>query len=323
MRRVPPQDKPKTPDISTWRVTLWVSSAALLLSLLSASGPLSTAQSDPLIVAAGDIACDPLHEDFNRGAGREGICRAQATADLVARVNPTAVLPLGDTQYDDGDLLKFKDSYDRSWGRFKTISHPAVGNHEYVTRGAKGYFAYFGHLAGDPQKGYYSYDIGTWHLIALNSNCVFVGGCGEGSPQEQWLRADLAAHAGSCTLAYWHHPKFSSGLHGNHPFTRAFWQALYQAGADIVLAGHDHSYERFAPQDPDGVADPAHGIREFVVGTGGRSYYFFRTVQPNSEVRKAEAYGILVLTLHPREYEWQFLPEPGKDFTDGGRASCH
>lgn len=305
------------------RVTLWAVTCALSLSLVGSQGASSVAQSDPVIAAAGDIACDPLHEDFNDGAGRPGVCRAQATADLLARVNPAAVLALGDIQYDDGDLLKFKDSYDRSWGRFKTITRPAVGNHEYLTRGARGYFAYFGHLAGDPLKGYYSYNVGTWHLIALNSNCVFVGGCGEGSPQEQWLRADLAAHAGSCTLAYWHHPKFSSGLHGNHPAYRAFWQALYRAGADVVLVGHDHSYERFAPQNSDGGADPTRGIREFVVGTGGRSVYWFRTVQPNSEVRKAGTYGILVLTLHPREYEWEFIPEPGKDFTDTGRDSCH
>ncbi len=307
----------------TLQVKLWTLASALVVSLGGSPGPSSLAQGSPTIAAAGDIACDPFHEDFNDGMGAQWTCRQQATADLLARVNPTAVLPLGDLQYEDGELQKFKDSYDRTWGRFKPISHPAIGNHEYVTQHATGYFAYFGPRAGDPQKGYYSYNIGTWHLIALNSNCGRVGGCGEGSPQEQWLRTDLAAHKGSCILAYWHHPRFSSGWHGSDPAYRAFWQDLHQVGADIVLVGHDHDYERFAPQDPDGGADPTHGIREFVVGTGGRSAYGFRSVQPNSEVRQAGTFGILVMTFHPHEYEWKFIPESGKTFTDSGRATCH
>ncbi len=296
---------------------------AVVASLSGTQGPSGLAQSDPVIAAAGDIACDPADLTFNDGTGEAWICRMQATAELLVSVNPAAVLPLGDNQYEDGTLSKFKDSYDRTWGRLKLITRPAIGNHEYATPGATGYFAYFGPAAGDPRKGYYSYDVGTWHLLALNSNCTLVGGCRAGSPQEQWLKADLAAHAGRCILAYWHHPRFSSGWHGSNPAYRAFWEDLYQAGADVVLVGHDHDYERFAPQDPNGVDDPAHGIREFVVGTGGRSLYGFRHIQPNSEVRHAGAFGVLVLTLHPRDYEWKFISTPDKTFTDSGRASCH
>lgn len=296
---------------------------ALILGFGVSWAPSTSAQSDPVIAAAGDIACDPFHQEFNEGSGGALVCHMQATAALVIKSQPTAVLALGDLQYEDGDLLKFIDSYDKSWGRIKQITRPAVGNHEYGIAGARGYFAYFGPLAGARNKGYYSYDLGAWHLIALNSNCGRVGGCGEGSPQERWLRADLAAHAGACILAYWHHPRFSSGWHGSDQSYRAFWQALYQAGTALVLNGHDHDYERFARQDPDGRADPTRGIREFVVGTGGRSIYFFRTVQPNSEVRYAGGFGILVLTLHPGEYEWKFVSEEGKTFTDAGRGTCH
>ncbi len=295
----------------------------IVLSLGISTAPSTEAQGDPVIAAAGDIACDPYHQEFNNGSGGSLVCRMQATAALLSTYKPAAILALGDLQYEDGDLLKFKDSYDRSWGRFKQITRPAVGNHEYGVAGASGYFAYFGPLAGDRHKGYYSYEIGSWHLIALNSNCGHVEGCGEGSPQERWLRADLAAHAGACILAYWHHPRFSSGWHSSDRAYRAFWEALYQAGAALVLDGHDHDYERFARQDPDGRPDPTRGIREFVVGTGGRSIYFFRTVQPNSEIRYSGGFGILVLTLHPGEYEWKFVSEAGKSFSDAGRDSCH
>jgi hypothetical protein len=196
-----------------------------------------------------------------------------------------------------------------------------VGNHEYHTAGASGYFSYFGAAAGDPTKGYYSYDIGTWHIIALNSNCSRVGGCGVGSPQEQWLKADLAAHPNMCTLAYWHHPRFSSGDHGSNTSYDAFWKAIYAAGVEIVLNGHDHSYERFAPQNPSGAADP-NGIQEFVVGTGGKNHYAFGTIKANSVVRNSDTYGVLKLTLHPTSYDWQFVPEAGKTFTDTGTRNC-
>ena len=196
------------------------------------------------------------------------------------------------------------------------------GNHEYLTRAANGYFSYFGAAAGDPATGYYSFDVGAWHVVALNSNCSAVGGCASGSPQERWLRADLAAHPAACTLAYWHHPRFSSGEHGNEPAYDAFWRDLYAAGADVVLNGHDHDYERFAPQDPSGGSDLARGVREFVVGTGGKNHYRFLTLQPNSQVRDATTFGVLELTLHRTSYDWRFLPEPGKTFTDSGSAVC-
>ncbi len=292
---------------------------------LTASPPGSSAPaSDPVVAAAGDIACDPSEPGFNGGAGVAGQCRQRATSDLVLGIRPAAVLTLGDHQYSDNSLDKFRQSYDPSWGRFKSITHPAIGNHEYETPRAAGYFSYFGAAAGDPTRGYYSYDIGTWHLIALNSECDFVSkGCGAGSPQEVWLKADLAAHPNRCTLAYWHQPRFSSGEHGNNTDYTPFWQALYNAGADLVLNGHDHDYERFALQDPGGQADSARGVREFVVGTGGKDHYDVVTVRPNSEVRNNVTFGVLTLTLHPTGYDWHFVAEQGKTFTDSGTASCH
>jgi hypothetical protein len=184
---------------------------------------------------------------------------------------------------------------------------------------AAGYFDYFGELAGTPGEGYYSYDLGDWHIIALNS----IIQVSAGSPQEQWLRSDLAAHPAVCTLAYWHYPLFSSGIvHGGDPSMRPLWQALYDYGADVVLTGHEHNYERFAPQDPQGNADPVRGIREFVVGSGGRSHYGFGAPVPNSEARNGDTYGLLKLTLHLTSYSWEFIPEPGKTFTDSGNAPC-
>ncbi len=276
---------------------------------------------DPIIAAAGDIACDPSDGNFNGGNGTTNSCRQKAVSDLFVGKNFSAVLALGDIQYDDGAPSKYLQSFDPSWGRAKNIIHPAVGNHEYQTAGAGGYYNYFGAAAGDKTKGYYSYDIGAWHLIALNSNCSQVGGCGAGSPQEQWLKADLAAHPSMCTLAYWHHPRFSSGEHGGNTSYDAFWKDLYAAGAEIVLSGHDHDYERFAAQNPSGAADP-NGIQQFVVGTGGKNHYAFNPTQPNSLVRNSDTYGILKLTLHSTSYDWQFVPESGKTFTDSGTMNC-
>jgi hypothetical protein len=214
----------------------------------------------------------------------------------------------------------------------KAITHPVPGNHEYFTSGgtdcdptggAAGYFRYFGAAAGDPTRGYYSFDVGTWHLIALNSNCSQVGGCLVGSPEETWLQADLAAHPYSCTLAYWHHPRFTSGVVNNDLEVAPFWQDLYLAGADIVLNGHAHGYERFAPQNPLGIADPADGIREFVVGTGGEDFHAFALPLPLSQVREDDTFGVLTLTLHSGSYDWNFVPEAGKPFTDSGSGTCH
>jgi hypothetical protein len=292
-----------------------------LVCLLFACG--ARGQAPPVIAAAGDIACDPADASFNGGNGTATACRMKATSDLMLGLGLTAVLNLGDNQYENGMLAKYQASYAPTWGRLDAIIRPVPGNHEYVTAGAAGYFSYFGAAAGDPAKGYYSYDLGGWHLIALNSNCAAVGGCGAGSPQGQWLAADLAAHPGTCTLAYWHHPRFSSGPHGNDATSDPFWQALYAAGADVILNGHDHIYERFAPQNPAGAADPAQGLRQFTVGTGGKNLTSIQAVKANSELRNATAFGVLEMTLHPNGYAWRFLSASGGAVLDQGASLCH
>ena len=243
-----------------------------------------------------------------------------------------AVLPLGDNQYYCGGYSAFLQSYDLTWGGFRSITHPSVGNHEYLTSGgtgcnsgnagANGHFTYFGAAAGQRGQGYYSYNIGAWHLIALNSNCGDAGGCSATSPQGTWLAADLAAHPATCTLAYWHIPLYSSGGRANGN-SRPFWQLLYDHNADLILSGHDHTYERFAPQTPNGTVDQARGIREFIVGTGGANHTSFVTMAANSEVRNATTFGVLKLTLRASSYSWQFVPEAGQAFTDSGTTSCH
>jgi hypothetical protein len=268
--------------------------------------------SDPVLVGAGDIAsCDDL-------AG------AEATAKLIDHI-PGTVFAAGDLAYPDGSDEQFANCYGPTWGRFKDRTRPAAGNHEYHSDGASGYARYFGAAAGDPKKGYYSYELGAWHIIVLNSECDQVGGCDAASPQGKWLRQDLADSKTTCTLAYWHKALFSSGgKHGNDPQMKPFWDALYLAGADVVLNGHDHDYERFAPQDPDGKLDKERGIREFVVGSGGKnSHRLFGATKPNSETRNAEAFGVLKLTLHAKSYDWEFIPEAGKTYTDSGTGTCH
>jgi len=204
----------------------------------------------------------------------------------------------------------------------KSLTRPAPGNHEYGTPRAAAYFRYFGAAAGDPARGYYGFDVGAWHVVVLNSNCGAVGGCGAGSPQERWLRADLAATRATCTLAFWHHPRFSSGAHGSDPTYTAFWQALYEASADVVLVGHDHDYERFAPQTARGGLALVRGIREFVVGTGGKGVRPFSTSRPNSEARNATTLGVLELTLGRDAYAWRFRAAVGS-FRDRGSTACH
>jgi hypothetical protein len=283
---------------------------------------LAPAPADPTIAAAGDIACDTADPAFLGGAGTPTACHMAATSALVP-ASAAGVLVLGGAQDDDGSLYNFQHAYARSWGRLLPITHPVPGGQDYRKPGAPGYFGYFGPAAGDPAKGYYSYDLGSWHIIALNGVCVPVGGCEAGSAQEQWLRADLLAHPTVCTLAYWHQPRFSSGKLGNHRAYDAFWRDLYRAGADVVLNADDQDYERFAPQSPKAVADPAGGIREFVVGTGGVALQQFGAVQPNSEARANTAFGILQLALHPSSYDWQFTAEPGVAVSDTGTYSCH
>lgn len=266
------------------------------------------------IAAAGDIACEP---GWTSTTSR---CRMKATANLIARRGFVAVLPLGDTQYEDGALWKFRRSYRPTWGRVKSITYPVVGNHEYHTPSADGYFDYFGAAAGG--RGYYSLALDEWHLVVLNSTCFAVGGCGRGSPQLRWLREDLDADASACTLAAWHQPRFSSGPHGNDRAFDRFWRALYGDGAEVVLNGHDHLYERFAAQDPDRNRDRERGIREFVVGTGGGSLYEVERVRPNSVARRTDAFGVLALTLHPDGYEWRFVSIGGRTL-DSGSTPCH
>jgi acid phosphatase type 7 len=284
--------------------------ALAVVSLLPAAAPADDTKENAVLIGAGDIA------DCSNLAG------AEATAKLL-EVNPGTVMALGDLAYPNGTAENFK-CYDQTWGRVKSRTRPSVGNHEFHSQGATYYFEYFGAAAGDPKTGYYSYDLGAWHIVVLNSECKEVGGCQAGSPEEKWLRADLAAHPAACTLAYFHKPRFSSGLnHGDDPEITAFWQALYDNNVELVLNGHDHDYERFAPQDPNGKADPKRGIREFVAGTGGKSHRGFGFTRPNSEVRNNDAYGVLKLTLKPGGYAWQFLPEAGKTFTDSGSGTCH
>jgi hypothetical protein len=265
---------------------------------------------EPVLVGAGDIAdCSNL-----LGAG--------ATAKLLDSIAGT-VFTAGDNAYDSGTAEQFANCYDPTWGRHKARTRPSVGNHEFHSGGAAPYFNYFGANAGDPSKGYYSYDLGSWHIIVLNSECTEVGGCETGSAQEKWLRADLQSHPAACIAAYWHKPLFSSGArHGNDLEVKPFWDDLYAAHATLVLGGHDHDYERFAQQNPDGKLDPEHGIREIVVGTGGKSHRPFAAPLPASEVRNDDTFGVLKLTLHLKSYDWEFIPEEGKTFRDSGSDSC-
>ena len=280
--------------------------AVLLGGAKARAGVLPTG--DPVLAAAGDIADCTSPND-------------EATASLLGTMPGATVATLGDNAYPDGATSDYKNCYNPSWGLYKAKTLPAVGNHEYATAGASGYFGYFGAAAGDPTKGYYSYELGSWHVVVLNSNCAEVGGCSSTSPQAQWLRADLAAHPSACTLAYWHAPRFTSTYPSTS--TGAFWQALYQAKAEVVLNGHMHNYERFAEQSPGGLAKPGVGIREFVVGTGGEATHPFNTIAANSEVRNGSTFGVLKLTLHAGSYDWKFLPVAGRSFTDSGTTKCH
>ena len=246
------------------------------------------------LVAAGDIASCNSKGD-------------EATAALVAGI-PGTVAVLGDAVYERGTTAEFRDCY--SWRRFRARTRAALGNHEYNTPGAAPARAYF----RLPPRGYYSYELGAWHVVVLNSNCRPAGGCGPGSPQQRWLEADLAASEAACTLAYWHHPRFSSGLHGSDPTMATLWLTLARGGADVVLAGHDHHYERFAPHD---------GIRSFVVGTGGRSIYpVLRRLRSPRSVSLALRYGILRLTLRTSSYGWRFVGLPGSAVGDTGSGRC-
>ena len=259
------------------------------------SGPLP----DPILLAVGDIAsCDVSADEL--------------VGELAARLDGTIAI-LGDIAYDKGSFDDFASCFDPTWGPMRARLRPTPGNHEYETKDARGYFDYFGAVAGARGEGWYSYDLGAWHLIALNSMCGAVA-CGRGSAQLAWLVADLAAHPTECTLAYGHHPRWSSGRHGTDDMTDPLWDALAAAGADVVLAGHDHSYERIGPID---------GMRSFVVGTGGRSLYEWPDPPlPETETRANDTYGLLELTLGETGYAWEFIPASGGSFTDSGTGTC-
>ncbi len=261
---------------------------------------------DPVLVGAGDIA---------NASGN-----AERTAALLDAI-PGTVYTTGDNAYPNGTLAEFTSYYEPTWGRHKARTRPSPGNHEYNTPGATGYYSYFGDLAGPAGQGYYSYDLGAWHVVSLNSEVDMTAG----SAQETWLRADLAANPASCTLAYWHKPLFTSAeTHVGNPATRPLFQALHDAGAEVVVTGHNHHYERFAPLDPAGTPDPVAGVREFVAGMGGASHYGFgATPHPASEARNSTAYGVLKFTLHPTSYDWEFVPVAGQTYADGGTTDCH
>jgi hypothetical protein len=264
---------------------------------------------DPVLVGAGDIGDCNTDDD-------------EATAALLDNI-PGTVFAAGDNAYPDGSAAKYKGCYEPTWGRHKDRTRPIPGNHDYHTSGARGYKDYFGAVAlnadGDP---WYSYDLGDWHIVALDSECAETDQCVADSPQGRWLAADLAASRATCTLAMWHVPRFSSGFHGNNKHLDGFWQILYDAGADVIVNGHDHDYERFAPQDPNAVEDRVKGIREFVAGTGGTKLRPFEKLAANSELRASISHGVLKFTLHPTSYEWEFVPTSGH-FSDSGSARCH
>lgn len=283
--------------IGATTVTATVGERAMRYTVISAP---------PVLVGAGDISSCSSSGD-------------EATAALLDSI-PGIVFTAGDNVYSRGSSADFANCYAHSWGRHKRRTLPAPGNHDYKTRGARGYFEYFGPNAGEPGAGYHRYTLGDWDVFVLNSQI----GAGPQSNQVQWLRAQLDSTRRRCQVAIMHYPRFSSGPHGGSGRMRAIWQALYEGGAEVVIAGHDHIYERFAPQTPAGAPDSARGIREFIVGTGGRDHYRIRKKPVrNSEVRNDDTFGVLMLTLHSASYDWRFVPVAGARFSDAGSGVCH
>ena len=279
-----------------------VASLALAGLARGVAGPTAAAAAAPVLLVTGDI--DGCHE-------------GEATAKLAAQL-AAPIATVGDNAYPEGTASELDRCYAPTWGALKDRTHPVPGNHDYDVSKAEPYYEYFGAAAGDPTKGWYSYNVGTWHVVALNSNCDDVD-CAE---QTRWLEADLTANPSACILAYWHHPRFTSGTSGGDESMTDFWNVLYDHRASLVFNGHDHDYERFAPMNPAGRADPERGIREFVVGTGGAALGSIARVAPNSEVRNNRAYGLLELTLRPDGYDWRFLATDGDTFTDSGSDTC-
>jgi hypothetical protein len=305
-----------------------IATLTVLTAVACGPGAASASAADPIVVAAGNIACDATSPYFNAGAGTPTRCRQGATGKIVSTSGANAVLALGSNQYCCGSLPSYQASYDPTWGAAKAITHPVPGTRDYVTPQAAGYFDYFNGpganlgAAGLRGLGYYSFDLGAWHVIALNTNCKVVS-CAQGSDQERWLRADLAAHPTSCTLAFGHAPRFSTGSPKGSVSVKPLWQALWDGGAEIVVSAYARDYERFAPQAPSGRLDPTFGIRQFVAGTGGYGLGALAPLKGHSEVRQNTAFGVLELTLHPAGYDWQFIPEIGGAFADSGSGSCH
>lgn len=256
------------------------------------------------VLAAGDI-------------GECGRDEQEATAELLGRL-PGTILTLGDHAYDNGTPREFANCYDPSWGRYKDRTRPTRGNHD-----GPGYFTYFGPVAGNATQAYYAFEVGPWQVISLDSTCGPDGDCGPDSAQVRWLREQLAADESACTLAYFHHPRFSSGRHGSDERFDAFWDALHEGGADVVVNGHDHHYERFAPLTPDGTVDLETGIRQFVVGTGGANLRAIETIVEGSEVRETDSHGVLQLQLEADGYRWRFVSIAGDAFVDEGADTCH
>lgn len=293
----------------------------VLVAAASCGGASPTAPSRP----AGVTFRDPFSADMPPsggayvfvGAGDIAMCdkNAEDTARILDNI-PGTVFTLGDNAYFVGSAQEYRDCYHPTWGRHRARTRPVPGNHEYETAGAEPYFAYFGSRAGPAGLGYYSYDLGEWHIVALNSQVP----AGAGSAQERWLREDLASSGARCTLAYWHYPLFTSGPNGRHLEMRDLWRTLQEAGAEVVMTGHEHFYERFAPQDDAGRPDPVRGMRAFVVGSGGALLYQPVMVAANSEVRLS-TFGVLKLTLAPGRYDWEFLPVSGAG--DTGSGQCH
>jgi acid phosphatase type 7 len=266
-----------------------------------------------VLLAAGDIAeCDERGDE--------------ATARILAEFPNATIAALGDLAYQEGTHAQFEDCYDPSWGKFRERTRPATGNHDHSTTNAQGYWDYFGSRGGPYDKYYYSYDLGAWHVVVLNSDCWRVEGCELGDPQIQWLRDDLNQSPALCTLAYWHRPPFSSGRYGEAKDTarvRPLWQAAYEEGVDLVLTAHEHSYERFAPMNAGGERDDGGGMRLIVAGTGGGNLReFANDPLPTTEKRNDDSWGVLKLTLKPTGYDWEFLPVQGQSFVDSGSGSC-
>ena len=270
--------------------------------------PTSTPTPEPaVLIGAGDIAI----------CGQKG---DDQTAALLESISGT-IFTAGDNSNEDGTQEQYQNCFGPSWGRFLDRIRPSPGNHDYNNGDGSAYFEYFGEAAGEPGKGYYSFDLGEWHIISLNSNCAYIG-CSPDSAQAAWLQADLAQHPVPCTLAYWHHPRWSSGFAGNDGRIAPLWRMINQGGVDVVINGHEHHYERFAPMNEEGQVDEKNGTRQFVVGTGGVNLLGFGEVHPASEVRYAGSFGLLKLLLYSDHYRWEFIPTEG-DFRDEGMGTCH